>query len=42
MEEEKKVVIRVEHLNKIYLVDKQPVEVLKDVSLEIREGEFWC
>lgn len=40
MEEEKKVVIRVEHLNKIYLVDKQPVEVLKDVSLEIREGEF--
>lgn len=40
MEEEKKVVIRVEHLNKTYLVDKQPVEVLKDVSLEIREGEF--
>lgn len=40
MEEEKKVVIRVEHLNKTYLVDKQPVEVLKNVSLEIREGEF--
>lgn len=40
MEEENKAAIRVEHLNKTYLVDKQPVEVLKDVSLEIREGEF--
>lgn len=40
MEEESKVMIRVEHLNKTYKVDKHPVEVLKDVSLQIKEGEF--
>lgn len=40
MEEESKVMIRVEHLNKTYEVDKQPVEVLRDVSLQIKEGEF--
>ena len=38
MEEESKVMIRVEHLNKTYEVDKQPVEVLRDVSLQIKEG----
>ena len=33
-------VIRVEHLNKQFLVDKRPVEVLRDINLEIKEGEF--
>ena len=40
MEEESKVMIRVEHLNKTYEVDRQPVGVLRDVSLQIKEGEF--
>lgn len=40
MNEERKTVIRVEHLNKSFLVDKKPVEVLKDITLEIKEGEF--
>lgn len=40
MQDERKVVIQVEHLNKQYIVDKQPVTVLQDISLQIYEGEF--
>lgn len=40
MREEKQAIIRIEHLNKQYIVDKKPVDVLKDISLEIKEGEF--
>lgn len=35
-----KVIINVEHLNKRFLVDNQPVEVLRDINLQIKEGEF--
>ena len=40
MREEKQAIIRIEHLNKQYIVDKKQVDVLKDISLEIKEGEF--
>ena len=40
MREEKQAIIQIEHLNKQYIVDKKPVDVLKDISLEIKEGEF--
>ena len=33
-------IINVEHLNKQFLVDKQPVEVLKDITLQVKRGEF--
>lgn len=33
-------IIKVEHLNKKFIVDKQPMEVLRDINLEIRKGEF--
>ena len=33
-------IIKVEHLNKKFLVNKQPIEVLKDINLEIQKGEF--
>lgn len=32
--------IKIEHLNKQFIVDKQPIEVLKDINLEIKQGEF--
>lgn len=32
--------IKIEHLNKQFIVDKQPMEVLKDINLEIKQGEF--
>jgi ABC-type bacteriocin/lantibiotic exporter with double-glycine peptidase domain len=34
------VLIRIEHVSKSYKVGKQQVAALKDVSLEIHEGEF--
>lgn len=34
------VIINVEHLNKQFLVDKQPMEVLKDINLQVKKGEF--
>ena len=40
MKEEKQAINRIEHLDKQYIVDKKPVDVLKDISLEIQEGEF--
>lgn len=33
-------IINVEHLNKVFLVDKQPMQVLKDINLQVRKGEF--
>ena len=33
-------IINVEHLNKQFVVDKQPMEVLRDINLQIKKGEF--
>lgn len=33
-------IINVEHLNKQFFFDRQPVDVLKDISLQIKKGEF--
>lgn len=33
-------IINVEHLNKTFTVDKQPMEVLHDITLQIKKGEF--
>lgn len=33
-------IIKVEHLNKQFLVDKKPMDVLRDINLEIEKGEF--
>lgn len=33
-------IINVEHLNKQFIVDKQPLVVLKDINLKIKKGEF--
>lgn len=32
--------INVEHLNKQFIVDKQPIDVLRDINLQIKKGEF--
>ena len=33
-------IIHVEHLNKQFIVDKQPIDVLKDINLQVKKGEF--
>ena len=33
-------IINVEHLNKQFVVNKQPIEVLRDITLQIKKGEF--
>ena len=33
-------IINIEHLNKQFMVDKQPMEVLRDINLRIDPGEF--
>lgn len=33
-------IIKIEHLNKQFLVDKKPIEVLRDINLKIKKGEF--
>lgn len=38
--EKEKAIIHVEHLNKCFTVDKQPMQVLKDINLSIQPGEF--
>ena len=38
--ENKDAIINVEHLNKQFMVDKQPMEILKDINLQIQRGEF--
>ena len=40
MKEAKEAIIKVEHLNKKFLVDKNYIEVLRDINLEIQPGEF--
>ncbi len=37
---EKDFIINIEHLNKQFLVDNQPIDILKDINLQIRKGEF--
>lgn len=34
------IIINIEHLNKKFLVDKQPMEVLRDINLQVKKGEF--
>lgn len=33
-------IINVEHLNKQFIVDKQPIDVLRDINLQVKKGEF--
>lgn len=33
-------IIKVEHLSKQFFVDKQPMEVLRDINLKVKKGEF--
>ncbi len=33
-------IIKVEHLNKQFIVDKQPIDVLRDINLKVKKGEF--
>ena len=33
-------IIKVEHLNKQFIVDKKPIQVLKDINFEVQKGEF--
>ena len=40
MGKEEEYIINVEHLNKEFLVDKQPMQVLRDINLQIKKGEF--
>ena len=30
-------IIKVEHLNKQFIVDKKPIQVLKDINLEVKK-----
>lgn len=34
------IIINIEHLNKQFLVDGQPMEVLRDINLQVKKGEF--
>lgn len=40
MGKEKEPIIKIEHLNKSFPVDKKEVEVLKDINLSVKKGEF--
>lgn len=40
MGEQNEYVINVEHLNKKFTVDREPIEVLRDINLLIKKGEF--
>ena len=33
-------IIKIHNLNKEFVVDKNPIRVLNDINLDIREGEF--
>lgn len=39
-QEKQKYIINVEHLNKQFMVDKQLLQVLKDITLQVGKGEF--
>lgn len=34
--------LRIEHLNKSFIIDGNKLDVLKDINLDIRQGEFVC
>ncbi len=34
------IILKIEHLNKTFQVDKEQISILKDINLEIQEGEF--
>lgn len=38
--EKNDLIINVEHLNKQFMVDKKPMDVLKDINLSVHRGEF--
>ena len=40
MSRDRDYIINIEHLNKKFLVNKQPMQVLKDINLHIKKGEF--
>lgn len=40
MVESKELSLGIKHLNKTFQVDGKKVEILKDINLEIRKGEF--
>ena len=40
METAREDIIKVTHLNKQFLVNKQPMEVLHDINLQVKKGEF--
>ncbi len=33
-------IINIQHLNKKFLVDKKPIDVLSDINLQVKKGEF--
>lgn len=39
-EKSEEYVINVQHLNKQFLVDKQSIDILKDINLQVKKGEF--
>lgn len=40
MKQTKENIINIEHLSKTFVVDKQPMQVLKDINLQVKKGEF--
>lgn len=40
MNAERENIIQVEHLNKKFVVNKQSMEVLHDINLQVKKGEF--
>lgn len=40
LEKEAESIIKIEHLNKQFLVDKKPMQILRDINLDIKKGEF--
>ena len=33
-------IVNVQHLNKQFVVDKQPIDILHDINLQVKKGEF--
>ena len=33
-------ILQIHHLNKTFLVDGERIEILKDINLDIKKGEF--
>lgn len=36
----KEPIIYIKHLNKQYIVDRKPMDILKDINLQVKQGEF--